>query len=279
MDTIQPLLDEWFGENGAILDERAVPDFIDSHPEFEDSLAIYHLVTFPSSAASSPAAVVIIRGTKTFFDYLADAKLWYSAALFQVFRAALPFGNLFDPLIVFSSNVLSKIETANVEKVAYYRDTSSFVDWLKDSGNYQKLALTGHSLGGGIALISGAQTHTTAVGLSGPNTVIGRDTVTPRISLEELEKYTFNIVPERDLFPRIGGAPEKMAKIDCIAESSDSFSCHAASRSLCEIMYSCGDVGRPVYCECVTMWGYPQPVKVSGDEGSTFMEECQDVMS
>jgi putative lipase involved disintegration of autophagic bodies len=57
--------------------------------------------------------------------------------------------------------------------------------------------MTGHSLGGGIALISGAQAHIKAVGLSAPNTVLGRDTVHPKLSLDDLQKWTFNIVPER----------------------------------------------------------------------------------
>ena len=55
----------------------------------------------------------------------------------------------------------------------------------------------GHSLGGGIALISGAQAHVKAIGLSAPNTVLGRDTVDPKLSLDDLQRWTFNIVPER----------------------------------------------------------------------------------
>jgi len=50
-----------------------------------------------------------------------------------------------------------------------------------------------------VALITGAQTQTMAVGVSvsTPNTVIviGRSTVTPEISLADLERYTFNLIP------------------------------------------------------------------------------------
>ena len=69
---------------------------------------------------------------------------------------------------------------------------------------YSKIIITGHSLGGGLAMISGAQSKVPAVALSGPNVVRSRLTFTPAISKEQLDKYTFNIVPGRfnpELFP------------------------------------------------------------------------------
>jgi hypothetical protein len=46
-------------------------------------------------------------------------------------------------------------------------------------------------------MITGAQTSTDSVGLSAPNTVLARATVEPPITLDQLEKHTLNIVPER----------------------------------------------------------------------------------
>ncbi|KAL7554664.1 hypothetical protein ACHAWF_018150 [Thalassiosira exigua] len=260
----------------SIFEDTAVIDFLKSHPEFVGSLASYKLVTFPEPST----AIVCVRGTNNFFDFLEDAKLWYSSALFQLVRAALPLGHLFDPLIEFSANFLSQIEDASINHGAYYHETSSFVRDLKDSGKYESVELTGHSLGGGIALISGAQTHTKAVGLSAPNTVIGRDTLRPQVTQQELLEWTFNIVSQRDIFPKIGstsGQEENMARIGCTASSANSFSCHEAARSLCEMLYSCGNVvARPVFCECVTIYGYPSPKM--NDEGPTFEEACSDVL-
>ena len=132
--------------------------------------------------------------------------------------------------------------------------------------------ITGHSLGGGIALITGAQTHITAVGLSAPNTVLARDVVNPKLELDDLKKYTFNIVPERDIFPKIG---DQLAieKIKCRNDAKDFFSCHDKARSLCEMLYSCGNVKRPVYCQCVTQMDYPEPSSVDND-GLSFKEVC-----
>ena len=146
-ETLQPLLDTWFGENEALYNEGAQLEFREIHPEFSQSLASYELVTFPSDSS----AAVIVRGTKTPFDFFADAKLWYSSALFQVFRGAIPFGDAFTPLIRFSVGALSLLETANIKKVAYYPETTKFIEYLKDSGKYNDIVITGHSLGGSLA--------------------------------------------------------------------------------------------------------------------------------
>jgi lipase ATG15 len=167
--------------------------FRESHTEFAESFVSYELVSFPADSS----AIVLVRGTKTFFDYFADAKLWYSTALFQVFREAIPFGDFFTPLIRFNIGALSLLETSSIKESAYYMETSAFIQYLKERGDYNSVLITGHSLGGGIALISGAQTQSKAVGLSAPNTVLGRGTVYPKLELHDLYKYTFNIVPER----------------------------------------------------------------------------------
>jgi len=84
--------------------------------------------------------------------------------------------------------------------------------------------------GGGVAIISGAQTHTKAVGLSAPNTVLGRDTVTPKITLDDLEKYTLNIIPERDIFPRIGDNLMNAEYIKCRGAKDSMIDCHHCHR-------------------------------------------------
>jgi len=150
-ETLQPLLDSWFGLNEAIYQEESQLKFREIHPEFAQSLASYELVSFPADGS----AVILVRGTKTYFDYFADAKLWYSSALFQVFRASIPFGFLFDPLIRLSVRALSLLESGSIKRTAYYPETSKFIEFLKTSGKYKNIVITGHSLGGGIALISG----------------------------------------------------------------------------------------------------------------------------
>jgi lipase ATG15 len=267
IDSIQSVLDSWFGEGQAFLDEDVIPTFRELHPDLSSS-ASFQLVTF-----SDGSAVVCVRGSKTYFDFLTDARLWYASGLFQLFQGAMPFGSAFDALVHFCVNMLSILETENVKKVSYYVETTTFVNYLRKSDKYTNIAITGHSLGGGLALITGAQTQIMAVGFSAPNTVMGRSTVTPEISLDDLERYTYNVIPNRDIVPQLGGK-SKFSSIKCRAGINEPFACHFAYRSLCELMYTCGNVKRPVYCECVRDLGYPEPIAIGGS-GTSFESTCE----
>lgn len=267
VDSIQPLLNTWFGDGVAFLDENMIPSFRETHPELPTA-ASFQLVTF-----SDGSAVVCVRGTKTYFDFLVDARLYYSAALFQLVQSAMPFGFAFDALINFCVNRLSDLEAASVKKAAYYVETTAFVKFLQKSGKYTKLSITGHSLGGGLALITGAQTQIRAIAISGPSAVMGRSAITPSISLDDIKKYTYAVIPSRDLVPTIGGDHMNSASIKCRADVNDSLACHFAKRSLCELMYTCGNVERPVYCECVSM-GYPEPTAIDGS-AETLESACE----
>ena len=114
-------------------------------------------------------------------------------------------------------------------------------------------------------MITGAQTEIPAVGLSGPNNMISRMTFHPQISEEALNKYTFNIVPDRDPVPRIDDLAENYQRIQCRAAPNKPVDCHFGKRSLCEILTTCGSQQlRPIPCYCVNDYGYEQPTSVNG---------------
>ena len=262
-------MDTWFGQGEALLDEDVIPTFREAHPNLP-SAAFFHLVTF-----SDGSAVVCVRGTKTYFDFLVDARLWYAAGLFQLVKSAMPFGFAFETLMQFCVDRLSDLEAASVQEVSYYDETTAFVEYLQKSDRYTKVAITGHSLGGGLALITGSQTQTMAVGVSAPSAVMGRSAVTPKISLADIEQYTYALLPQRDIVAQLGGEHKNSAIIKCRADIHDTLSCHKApQRSLCELLYTCGNVKRPVYCECVREFGYPEPTAIDGS-GTRFESMCE----
>ena len=77
-----------------------------------------------------------------------------------------------------------------------------------------------------------------------------------------------------DIFPKVGDQLS-VQKIKCRAGFKDPlFSCHLPARSLCEILYSCGNIGRPVHCECVSEFGYPEPNSVDGSNNAGFASSC-----
>ena len=159
---------------------------------------------------------------------------------------------------------INTLQSGSLQRIAYYKATTAFANDLKDANAYQSLQLTGHSLGGGLAIISGAQTSLPAVALSGPNARISGSSFTPKVTHEQLDKYTFNIVPAMDPVARFDDIATQYQNIRCLADPSQFMESHYAERSLCEILYTCGSGDRPLYCKCVTDLKYPKPLSHPG---------------
>ena len=121
-------------------------------------------------------------------------------------------------------------------------------------------------------MIAAAQTNMTGIGISGPNAVISRMTFDPSITLDALDQYTFNIVPDRDIVPRLDDLSENYQRIQCRTRTQEFLACHSARRSLCEILYTCGSSNRPIPCDCVNEFGYDVPETTGG---LSFIEECR----
>ena len=130
-----------------------------------------------------------------------------------------------------------------------------------------------------MAQRTAAQTGVIGVGLSAPNAMLSRKSFDPPVSVEALNSKTFNIIPEHDVVPMIDEKAQNFQFIRCSAGVEDFVDCHDATRSLCEILYSCGTgygtSRRPVLCECVSRFHYPEPVPVSADINLTFAEFCE----
>jgi lipase ATG15 len=266
-DLIQGYLDQWFGEGFAVNDEDIVNTFRQEVPGGQAAVA-YFLISFPSVNS----AIVVVRGSTTSWEWLTDAQLWGSAAVAQVIRFLLPVGELFTPILDELLLAVSWVEAASLQKIALYKQTTSFVQALQADGNFTKLQITGHSLGGGIAIITGAQTGIPAIAVSGPNALLSRKTFQPPVTEEELNTNIFNIVPDRDIMPRIDDLADLYQRIQCRGPANDLWACHSVTRSLCEIAYQCGTGNRPALCVCATEKGYPEPEQVGGS--ATFTDLC-----
>lgn len=68
---------------------------------------------------------------------------------------------------------------------------------------------------------------------------------------------------------------QNFQQIRCETAAADVIGCHTITRSLCEILYSCGTGNRPAICECVTKFGYPEPLPNPNVTNTrTFAEAC-----
>ena len=271
----QYLLNQWFGLDGFAVDDIATVDaFKRSNPNFSQSPASYKLITFPSVLPDF--GIVSIRGTATVWDLMSDAQLWLAAGLFQLLREILPIGSLWTPILHQMVNFVSSLESESISRVAFYRETTAFVNYLKKETGYTTVQVTGHSLGGGLALITGSQTNSPAVGLSAPNAMLSRDTFDPPLTKDQLNTLTFNIVPVGDIVPMIDDLAHLYQNINCTAAANDIAGCHGSTRSACEIQYTCGSGDRPVICNCVADYGYPEPIPTGGGNQTNFTQACQD---
>jgi lipase ATG15 len=165
--------------------------------------------------------------------------------------------------------LVNGLQSRSVQDVSFYRVTTPFVESLKE--DFEHVQVTGHSLGGGLSIITGAQAQVPAVALSGPNALISGGSFYPPVTPEMLNRYTFNIIPNRDIVPMFDDAADQFQNIRCNAPFNNFIECHDSTRSLCEIMYTCGTGSRPALCECVD-FGFPKPLTL-GDRD--FDEVCK----
>jgi len=264
-------LDHWFGENVAVNQEEFVEQYREENDV--DSAVSFKLITYPT-AAGRDFAYLAIRGTTNAFEALTDAQLWSGAILMQLIREMLPFGSIWIPIMPYLISTAAATESGSIDEISFYRDTTKFANDLQTSNDYAGVAVTGHSLGGGLSLITGAQAKIPAVALSGPNTVLTRRSLDPKVSRGDLDRYTFNIIPDRDVVPMIDIPAENYQNIRCNAGFTDVIGCHDTTRALCEAIFTCGSDGRPVPCECVTQFNYPEPEKIDPNSDISFAEAC-----
>jgi lipase ATG15 len=206
----------------------------------------------------------ILNGTYRIFDLVASSFMMKSAS---------PVPYPFRPFLLELVFIMNGLQSKTVERVSCYRVTTGFALELKDDSTLSSVHVTGHSLGGGLAIITGAQAAIPAVALSGPNAKISGKSFDPPVTEEQLNRYTFNIRPDRDIVSRFDDVANNFQNIRCEADANDFMGCHGFVRSLCELMYTRGTGTRPAICECHTLYGYPKPF-TDGDEN--FDELCGD---
>jgi len=261
-EKIQPQLDLWFGPGVAVLNASVSNNFLETSANSRISL---NVITFPATGID----VIAVRGTVTAWDVFTDMQLWLSTILFQMTRAILPLGSFWTPILPDLIAMVDAIEADNIAQVSYYRDLTDFVLRLKDERPEGRFILTGHSLAGGLAMISGAQTETLAIAVSGINNVLSRRTFTPPLSIDAIERFNFNIIPQSDPIPKVDDTSLLSQNIKCRAPQGTLLGCHSSRRTVCELLFQCG--GRPILCECITKYGYPEPI---ANGSRTFSEAC-----
>jgi len=261
------LLPKWFPETEAVDEDELVKQYR-AESGTENARVYFKFFTF---AGWPDGGVLAIRGSQTTFDWMTNIQLWSASALAQFVKWLTPYGWIWSPVIDEFVHFVSMVQTETLEKISYYKVTSEAVNHFRET--YPEIRVTGGSLGGGLAQITGAQAHVPAIAISGPGAEFPRDSLAPPITIDDINKYVYNYIPDRDFVARIGGRPRQHQEGECIAPTSDIIGCHSLWRSVCEINYRCGSGLRPVLCRCHFEFGYPEPVPI-GNTTRSFTEAC-----
>lgn len=166
-DTIQDALDGWFGPGIATLDEQYVAEYRENVPGGSADVD-YGVVSFGKTPDRPPVVVVIVRGSTSPWEWLTNFQLWAAVGFMQVVTYILPLGEIFYPILPGLLNAMKFVQSYSLQQVALYKQTTGLVNFIRnDFGFNGTMFITGQSLGGGIALITGAQTSIPAIAISG----------------------------------------------------------------------------------------------------------------
>ena len=105
-------------------------------------------------------------------DVLKFHEIYSNIITIKQVRFVMPMGSLWTPIYHHLVYLVKVVESMYVREVSTYTFTTPFVEdvingW--DNNPYKTIRITGHSLGGGIAIITGAQTGMSTIAVSAPN--------------------------------------------------------------------------------------------------------------
>jgi len=266
----QPLLDQWFG-SGTVIDDYEYVENYRISTGMENHPVTYKLFTFPDDPTSG---IVSIRGSETDWNWISDIQLWMGGVFAQFIKHFNPLGYLWEPIMDEVVYLINSVQSKSLKEKSSYRFTTDFVETLYggyEGRTFENIRVTGASLGGGMAILTGAITGASAISFSGLNAMFSRKTFVPPITEEQLNTRVFNTIPERDLIASIDQPGMLHQRMQCRGPKNSLMTCHNMFRSLCEIQYQCGSQGRPIHCWCVSRFGYPEPTQ---DGNVTWEEAC-----
>jgi len=209
-------------------------------------------------------SVIAVRGTSSAVEVLQDLNLWMRIGFLQLARRIGP--------SCYSTREILKAFTANRTELMgkSFQDLIDYtrhVNANRTNRSTQKLYITGHSLGGGLATAVGAIVNIPAVTFSAPGLEATSAILTPSPQEEVLTSRGVNVVPRKDVVPMVDVQTGSTLRIECPLNST--FQCHRLDNTMCELLAACGDGGgRPV------LRGYNRSCRSCLKSGQSPPDKC-----
>ena len=191
--------------------------------------------------------ILSIKGTTFNKDIYLDAQLFFSSVLLNLlstfsvitqkdawgfklieYSLSIPYRLFFRLLII--DDYLEKLQNAYIENEYNF---------------FKNTVIVGHSLGGGLAKLFGRIIKKQAISLSGPGINAFHSLWNYQGKSENFEISAIDLVPDRDLVPRVEVSGGTIYRIIC---KLGVLSCHSKANSLCEVLIMCNIPSYKEYC-------------------------------
>jgi len=184
--------------------------------------------------------IVALRGTTTIWDVLADADLWGSIVILQMFSRWVPiFGMVHEQVIGRINNVLTHFLMFNQPPLWDVVEQAAIRAMLRSKEDGFMTVVTGHSLGGGLTQIIATRQQLPGVAFSpvGVKYSLHRFGMWPHV-LSLFQSVTA-VVPEKDIVPDMDAQLGFVQRIVC-RNGANFAQCHNMFRTECELFAVCG---------------------------------------
>ncbi|KEG13143.1 hypothetical protein DQ04_01191110 [Trypanosoma grayi] len=220
---------------------------------------------FDFYSAKNDVSVIAVRGTDmtSAKDLLIDVNLFIDAVLYHFLSSIVPgavvlpseliadllrlaslpatseqIPKSWESLVSKNNTSLSVCENNNYRR-DFFVDVINHIGYVGSRPSRPKnVLLTGHSLGGAVASIIGAQMGIQAVGFSTPGISLSHKRF--GIDLQRIHRYVVTIVSSHDIFPMIGGSGGEEHHVECLAKTREL--CHAMEFLVGTLWRSCGSI-------------------------------------
>ena len=136
--------------------------------------------------------IVAIRGTETAADMFLNFQMYAPSFLTHIVEYVIPYRWLFEPILPWILYLSNWICSEHLRTADFYSAITQFIEDLTknhytfEGKSFHTLRLTGVSLAGGIAMISGAQTGSAVIAFAAANPILAMHTIVPPISTEDI---------------------------------------------------------------------------------------------